>query len=55
MFLYREAYYDKDTQDHSLEIIVSKNRNGPVGFIKVHYNEHTGKIEDQKTQTLIKE
>ncbi|TXC92781.1 DNA helicase [Metabacillus litoralis] len=48
LFLYREAYYDKDVQDQSLEIIVSKNRNGPVGFIKVHYNEHTGKIEDQK-------
>ncbi|WP_226671144.1 replicative DNA helicase [Metabacillus litoralis] len=48
LFLYRDAYYDKDTQDRSLEIIVSKNRNGPVGFIKVKYNEHTGGIEDLK-------
>lgn len=51
LFLYREAYYDKDSQDHSLEIIVSKNRNGPVGFISVNYNEYTGKIEDQEDQS----
>ncbi|MDR6999692.1 DnaB-like helicase C-terminal domain-containing protein [Neobacillus niacini] len=48
LFLYREAYYDKESEDHSLEIIVSKNRNGPVGTIPVNYNEHTGKIEEQK-------
>lgn len=55
LFLYRENYYDKDTQDRSLEIIVSKNRNGPVGFIKVDYNEHTGKIGDQQVQTFSNE
>ncbi|WP_299094503.1 DnaB-like helicase C-terminal domain-containing protein [uncultured Metabacillus sp.] len=48
LFLYREAYYDKETQDRSLEIIVSKNRNGPVGTIAVNYNEYTGKIEEKK-------
>ncbi|MDQ6598066.1 replicative DNA helicase [Bacillus salipaludis] len=48
LFLYRESYYDKDSEDHSLEIIVSKNRNGPVGTVSVNYNEHTGKIEEQK-------
>ncbi|MBV7504831.1 DNA helicase [Bacillus sp. sid0103] len=48
LFLYRASYYDKDTDNHSLEIIVSKNRNGPVGSITVNYNEHTGRIEDQK-------
>lgn len=47
LFLYREAYYDRDSEDHSLEIIVSKNRNGPVGTIAVNYNEHTGAIEDE--------
>ncbi|MEH7502958.1 DnaB-like helicase C-terminal domain-containing protein [Neobacillus drentensis] len=55
LFLYRESYYDKDTDNHSLEIIVSKNRNGPVGSIAVNYNEHTGRIEDQKesSSTLV--
>ena len=52
LFLYREAYYDKESEDHSLEIIVSKNRNGPVGTIRVNYNEHIGRIEDQKEQSL---
>ncbi|WP_026574238.1 replicative DNA helicase [Bacillus sp. UNC438CL73TsuS30] len=55
LFLYREAYYDKEIEDHSLEIIVSKNRNGPVGTIRVNYNEHTGRIEDQKEPSLTLE
>ncbi|MFC4801721.1 DnaB-like helicase C-terminal domain-containing protein [Neobacillus sp. GCM10023253] len=50
LFLYREAYYDKESQDHSLEIIVSKNRNGEVGRIAVYYNECTGAIDDKKEQ-----
>ncbi|WP_163183686.1 replicative DNA helicase [Neobacillus sedimentimangrovi] len=48
LFLYREAYYDKETQNRSLEIIVAKNRNGPVGTIAVNYNEHTGAIDNLK-------
>jgi replicative DNA helicase len=48
MFLYRESYYEKEVQDQTLEIIVSKNRNGPVRTIRVNYNEHTGRIEDLK-------
>ena len=48
LFLFRESYYDKETNNHSLEIIISKNRNGPVGSINVNYNESTGRIEDQK-------
>ncbi|WP_102345961.1 DnaB-like helicase C-terminal domain-containing protein [Bacillus sp. Marseille-P3661] len=55
LFLYREAYYDKASEDHSLEIIVSKNRNGPVGTIEVKYNEHTGAIEDESEQAHHKE
>jgi replicative DNA helicase len=46
LFLYREKYYDKETENPSLEIIVSKNRNGPVGTINVKYNEFTGEISD---------
>jgi len=54
LFLYREGYYNKDVQDQTLEIIVSKSRNGPVGTIAVKYNEHTGAIEDQKGKTPVK-
>jgi replicative DNA helicase len=45
LFLYREMYYDQESTNQTLEIIVSKNRNGPVGFIEVNYKENTGKIE----------
>jgi replicative DNA helicase len=44
MFLYREMYYNKESQNNSLEIIVSKNRNGQVGFVDVDYCQQTGKI-----------
>ncbi len=46
LFLYREKYYDKDSENPTLEIIVSKNRNGPVGTVTVKYNEFTGTIEE---------
>jgi replicative DNA helicase len=52
LFLYREMYYDKESTNHTLEIIVSKNRNGPVGTVSVNYNEHTGKIDEQNEHTL---
>jgi replicative DNA helicase len=50
LFLYREQYYEKEkeTENPSLEIIISKNRNGPTGSVVVQYNVHTGRIEDQK-------
>ncbi|WP_235846580.1 DnaB helicase C-terminal domain-containing protein, partial [Neobacillus drentensis] len=54
LFLYREVYYNKESQNKSLEIIVSKNRNGPVGSAFVNYNENTGRIEEQKkSPTLV--
>lgn len=36
MFLYRDEYYNKDTEDKNVaECIVSKQRNGPVGTVKM--------------------
>jgi replicative DNA helicase len=36
MFLYRDEYYDKETEDKNIaECIISKQRNGPVGTIKL--------------------
>lgn len=46
LFLYRESYYDKKSEDPSLEIMISKNRNGPVGTVAVEYNEYSGTIEN---------
>lgn len=44
VFLYRDAYYSKDEDDNILELIVSKNRNGPVGTAYAAYNKFTGEV-----------
>lgn len=37
-FLYREDYYDKETENqHVTEVILAKHRNGPVGSIKLYF------------------
>lgn len=35
IFLYREDYYNKEDQNHIMEILVRKHRNGPTGDAKV--------------------
>ena len=36
MFLYRDSYYNKDTEMKNLaEVIVAKQRNGPIGTINL--------------------
>ena len=42
-FLYREDYYDKETENqHITEVILAKHRNGPVGAVKLYFkNEFT--------------
>jgi replicative DNA helicase len=53
IFLYREKYYNKETDDDTLELIIAKNRNGPVGTVRVKYNEHTGEIIDDYGQRAV--
>jgi len=41
MFIYREAYYEKDKKDDkSAEIIIAKQRNGPTGAAKLIFNSN---------------
>nr|WP_318281171.1 replicative DNA helicase [Paenibacillus bovis] len=47
IFLYRETYYDKNSDQKHLELIISKNRNGPTGTVLTNYNEYTGGINDE--------
>ncbi|BAQ10763.1 DNAb domain protein helicase domain protein [Bacillus sp. OxB-1] len=44
LFLYRNAYYTNDDTDSTMELIVSKNRNGPVGTAVAAYNKYTGEV-----------
>ena len=37
MFLFREAYYDKDKNPYIAELNVAKHRNGPTGVIKLSW------------------
>ncbi|KAA0547553.1 replicative DNA helicase [Bacillus sp. BGMRC 2118] len=46
-FLYRDEYYNKDTEKKDiLEINIAKQRNGPTGKIELYYNKKTQKIKD---------
>ena len=47
MFLYREDYYDKDTEDKNItEVIIAKHRNGPVDTIKLFFQREFTKFRD---------
>ena len=43
MFLHREEYYNKDTEDKNIaEVIIAKQRSGPLGTVKLAWlGEHT--------------
>lgn len=38
MFIYRDEYYDPETEDKNIaEVLVKKHRNGPIGNIKLYF------------------
>lgn len=44
-FIYRDSYYTMDNEDHKMELIFAKHRNGETGRVVVHYNKTTGSVE----------
>lgn len=47
MFLYREDYYDKDTEkQHITEVLVEKHRNGPLGKVQLFFHNQFTKFAD---------
>ncbi len=46
MFIYRENYYNNEALNKNAEIIVTKNKNGPVGSVKLKFNTLTGKFDN---------
>ena len=45
MFLYRDDYYNKDTEQKGIaEIIIAKQRNGPIGTVKMAWLPEQNKI-----------
>ena len=46
-FLYREDYYDKETEDKNMiEVIIAKHRDGPTGTVKLAFIKEYGKFVD---------
>ena len=47
MFIYRDEVYNVDTPDNGIaEIILGKQRNGPIGTVKVQYQANITRFED---------
>jgi len=46
-FLYRDDYYDKESEKKNIiEIIIAKQRNGPVGTVELAFLKHINKFVD---------
>ena len=47
MFLYREDYYDQDTENKNItEVIIAKHRNGPVDSVNLFFQKEFTKFRD---------
>jgi len=45
LFIYREAYYNKDSEKGNVaEVIVAKQRNGPVGTFELYFHDRLNKF-----------
>lgn len=48
-FLYREDYYHRDTeQQEEIEVILSKQRNGPTGTVRLAFHKAYGKFGNEE-------
>ena len=51
MFLYRDDYYHKDTEIKGIaEIIIAKQRNGPIGTVKMAWIPEQTRFADLLTR-----
>ena len=47
MFIYREDYYKEDTEKKGIaEIIIAKQRNGPIGTVELAWVPHQTKFQN---------
>ncbi|WP_027483861.1 replicative DNA helicase [Deinococcus pimensis] len=51
MFIYRDEYYNKETDQQGVaEIIIGKQRNGPVGTVKLQFHSQHVRFNDLVTE-----
>ncbi len=48
MLLHRESYYRQDVDDNTAELIVAKQRNGPTGEVKLHFNRQWTRFDNHR-------
>jgi len=54
MLLYRESYYDKETENKGIaELIIAKNRNGPTDDLKLHFTKELMRFENAMVDSGI--
>ncbi|MDP3992992.1 MAG: replicative DNA helicase [bacterium] len=47
MFMYREEYYDKETERKGItDILIRKHRNGPIGEVELHFKAEHARFYD---------
>ncbi|RUQ25842.1 hypothetical protein ELQ35_19795 [Peribacillus cavernae] len=45
-FLYRDDYYNMDSEEENIiEVILAKQRNGPIGTVKLAFHKEYGRFE----------
>ncbi|MBS3947441.1 MAG: replicative DNA helicase [Dethiobacter sp.] len=50
-FIYREGYYNQDAENkHLTEVIIAKQRNGPVGTVQLYFKENHNKFLNISTR-----
>jgi len=49
-FIYRKAYYNRLVEDKTAEIIIAKQRNGPVGKIDLTFLEQFTRYENKSSR-----
>jgi replicative DNA helicase len=52
MFLYRDAAYNHESTDQTAEVIIGKNRNGPVGTLKLFFQNEFTRFDNLEEDTL---
>ncbi len=50
MFVYRDEVYNKESEDKGIgEVIIGKQRNGPIGTVRIQFQGHFNRFKDLAT------